>query len=78
VVVDGQKLETTPFAHPIALAPGVHYVTLRHPRAPDQRRVIKILPGQTLTLDVVMAAREKPSDAGEASEVTEDAGPPTP
>ena len=31
VYVDGVAVETTPFAAPIPLAPGVHYVKLVHP-----------------------------------------------
>ena len=34
VIVDGQKVETTPFARGIPLRPGTHYVRLEHPNAP--------------------------------------------
>jgi predicted Ser/Thr protein kinase len=83
VVVDGQKLDTTPFARPIPLAAGTHYVTLKHPKAPDERRVIKIIPQETILLDVTMAIRgAPPADAGPDKhaevEPAEDAGPPTP
>lgn len=54
VIVDGQHVETTPFARPIPLSPGIHYVTLKHPNAPDERRVVRIVPGETVLLDVRM------------------------
>jgi eukaryotic-like serine/threonine-protein kinase len=86
VIVDGQKVETTPFAHPVPLSAGVHYVTLKHPKARnEERRVIKIIAGQTLLLDVAMgvADRAPAIDAGAEKRApepgeTEDAGPPTP
>lgn len=54
VVINGQEVETTPFARPIPLPPGTHYVTLRHPNAQDERRVIRITPGQSVKLEVRM------------------------
>lgn len=55
IVINGQYVETTPFARPIPLPPGVHYVTLQHPQADDERRVVRIIPGETVWLDVKMA-----------------------
>jgi len=60
VVVDGQQVETTPFARPIALSAGVHHVTLRHPSAPDERRIIRLAPGERIVLDVTMNVRGAP------------------
>jgi serine/threonine-protein kinase len=57
VIVDGQKLETTPFARPIPLAPGIHYVRLEHPLAPTERRTLTVTGGETIVLDVVMKVR---------------------
>jgi serine/threonine-protein kinase len=57
VIVDGQKLETTPFARPIPLAPGTHYVRLEHPHAPTERRTLSVTGGETIALDVVMQVR---------------------
>ncbi|HEX6276236.1 MAG TPA: serine/threonine-protein kinase [Polyangiaceae bacterium] len=57
VVVDGQKLETTPFARPIPLSPGTHYVRLEHPLAPTERRTLTVAGGETIVLDVVMQVR---------------------
>jgi serine/threonine-protein kinase len=54
VYVDGEQVETTPFARPIPLAPGLHYVKLTHPSAPEERRDITLSPGETLVLDVNM------------------------
>jgi hypothetical protein len=57
VVIDGQKVETTPFARPIPLRAGIHYVRLEHPEAPAERRTIDLAPGETVLLDVTMRLR---------------------
>ena len=55
VRVDGQFVDTTPFARSIPLRAGKHFVTLSHPEAhPDIERAIDIVRGETLTLDVTM------------------------
>jgi serine/threonine-protein kinase len=54
VKVDGQYVDTTPFARPISLAPGKHWITLRHPDAPEERREVAIAPGETALVDVTM------------------------
>lgn len=54
VYVDGERVDTTPFARPIPLSPGTHYIKLTHPQAPDERRDIHLSPGETLVLDVNM------------------------
>lgn len=54
VFVDGQQLETTPFATPLLLSPGTHIVRLEHPHAPPEERKITGEAGQAITLDVVM------------------------
>jgi eukaryotic-like serine/threonine-protein kinase len=64
VVVDGQKVETTPFARPIPLRAGIHYVRLEHPQAPAERRTIDLAPGETILLDVTMRLR-RPEGAGQ-------------
>ncbi len=66
VIVDGQKVDTTPFARSIVLAPGTHYVRLEHPNAPTERRTIHLVPGETVLLDVKMAVEhtEPIVDAG--------------
>ncbi|MBX3234240.1 MAG: serine/threonine protein kinase [Labilithrix sp.] len=65
VKVDGQLVETTPFARPIALAPGRHWVTLTHPEAAPIEREITIATGETVMLDVTMdlAAGDAGKDA---------------
>jgi hypothetical protein len=55
VWVDGQRVDVTPFARGIPLSPGTHYVTLIHPNAAVQKRTIAVAPGETRTVDVVMA-----------------------
>src|SRR5258705_138308 len=65
VVVDGQRIDVTPFARPIPLSSGTHYVTLKHPKANDERRVVKVSPGETVMLEVTMNVKGmSPADAG--------------
>jgi serine/threonine-protein kinase len=76
VIVDGQKLETTPFARPIPLAPGIHYVRLEHPLAPAERRTLTVTGGETIVLDVVMHVRGPRSETSPFA--SEKAPPPAP
>jgi serine/threonine-protein kinase len=63
VRVDGQLLETTPFARPIPLAAGKHWVTLSHPDAVAPiERPIEVTAGETMTLEVTLDVSG--SDAG--------------
>ncbi len=55
VRVDGQQVETTPFARPIPLSAGKHFITLIHPEAPPVEREVTIASGETVTLDVTMS-----------------------
>jgi serine/threonine-protein kinase len=71
VYVDGQLVDTTPVGRPIPVAPGKHFVTFRHPRAPDEQRTVKVSVGQTVFLDVSMRV-----DRGDAGAPPGDAGPP--
>ena len=67
VIVDGQEVEITPFARPIPLSAGSHYVRLEHPNAPVERRTIELTPGETLLLDVTLKVSALPrSGAGAA------------
>ena len=58
VWIDGQRVDVTPFARAIPLPQGTHYVTLVHPSAPVEKRSVKIVSGETRTLDVVLAVPE--------------------
>jgi hypothetical protein len=58
VWIDGQRVDVTPFSRAIPLAPGTHYVTLVHPRAPADKRTITLAAGETRTIDAVMAVPE--------------------
>jgi serine/threonine-protein kinase len=60
VIVDGQSVETTPFARPIPLRVGEHYVRLEHPNAPPERRTIQLVAGETVFLDIKMAVQAPP------------------
>jgi eukaryotic-like serine/threonine-protein kinase len=82
VSVDGQRVDTTPFARPIPLQAGVHYVKLEHPQAPTERRTVRIAPGETVLLDVKMKLYAPPAVDAAAAELEEaigaDAGPDAP
>jgi len=56
------------------LPPGTHYVTLVHPSAPVEKRVVNVATGDTRTLDVVMAIPElTPSEVAAPRESKADA-----
>ncbi|WP_437735364.1 serine/threonine protein kinase [Sorangium sp. So ce1335] len=74
VVIDGELVDVTPMARPIPLQAGRHYVTFRHPNAPEEKRTITVAAGQTVTLDVSMRIDRPPPDAG-APPVDRDASP---
>lgn len=69
VFVDGDQLETTPFANPLRLPAGLHHVRLEHPDALPERREVQLAAGQHLLLEVTMQLRGVGRDAG-----TPDAG----
>jgi hypothetical protein len=75
VFVDGEQLETTPFATPLRLAPGEHFVRLEHPNAPPERRRVQLAAGQRVVLEVALQVERNVSDAG-AEWSEPDAGPP--
>ena len=60
VSIDGQLVDTTPFARAIPLAAGRHFVTLTHPDAPPEQRAIKLAPGESMLLDVTMKVPAAP------------------
>jgi len=75
VSIDGQHVDTTPFARAIPLAPGRHFVTLTHPDAPPEQRAIKVTSGDELLLDVTMRLRSvKIGDAAMAAEAASHGG----
>jgi eukaryotic-like serine/threonine-protein kinase len=71
VFVDGEQRETTPFARPIRLTPGTHYVRLEHPNAVAERRTLALAPGEAVLLEVdmkvVAPAGSSPSPAPSSS-----------
>ncbi|MDF3068909.1 MAG: Protein kinase [Polyangiaceae bacterium] len=54
VFVDGQQRETTPFARPLKLSPGTHYIRLEHPNAPPEKRTVSMAVGEGVLLEVDM------------------------
>ncbi|NRA33491.1 MAG: serine/threonine protein kinase [Polyangiaceae bacterium] len=54
VIVDGQHVDTTPFAQPVSLSPGTHYIRLEHPAAPTERRTVVLRQGENVLLDVTL------------------------
>lgn len=79
VVVDGEQVETTPFAEPIPLAPGVHYVRLEHPAAPTEHRTITLAEGESVLLDVKLSVpRPAVTAVPDGPDAGADAAPPSP
>jgi serine/threonine-protein kinase len=70
VIVDGERVETTPFARAIPLSAGTHYVRLEHPNAPTERRTIVLAAGETVLLDVKMKVTTASTDAAGVELVT--------
>lgn len=64
VYVDGKLMETTPFAEPLRLTPGRHYVRLEHPQTKPVRREVELVAGETLLLDVSLSLGSGTPDAG--------------
>jgi hypothetical protein len=64
VIVDGEPVDTTPMARPIAVAPGRHFVTFVHPQAPEEKRTVDVGAGQTVVLDVEMRVDRPRRDGG--------------
>jgi eukaryotic-like serine/threonine-protein kinase len=54
IYVDGEAVDTTPVGRLIEVSPGRHEVVFRHPHAPDEKRVVEIIAGQIIVLDVTM------------------------
>ncbi len=73
VYLDGELVDVTPIGRPIPVVPGKHFVTFRHPNAPDEQRAIKIAAGQSVFLDVSMRIDRGDAGAGkvDAGESTE-------
>jgi len=63
VFVDGQQRETTPFARPIRLSPGTHYIRLEHPNAVAERRTVAMAAGEAVLLEVDMKVVSPQSSA---------------
>lgn len=78
VIVDGERVDTTPFARAIPLSQGTHYVRLEHPNAPTERRTLSLAPGETVLLDVKMRIEGDAGLPDAAPTPAPDAGPETP
>jgi len=74
VFVDGELLETTPFAIPLRLSPGQHFVRLEHPNAPAERRTVDLVAGQRVLLEVTMQMERSPDPDGTGEVRPPDAG----
>lgn len=72
VVVDGEAIDTTPMARPIAVAPGRHFVTFVHPNAPEEKRTVNVVAGQTVLVDVTMRIDRPQKDAGPSTRPDDD------
>ena len=84
VWIDGQKVETTPFAKPIPLASGPHVVVLKHPFASEESREILVKATETVQIEATMnvqfsgdaGAIAIDSDAGTTPALTREQGTP--
>jgi serine/threonine-protein kinase len=76
VYIDGELIDVTPIGRPIPVPPGRHFVTFRHPNAPDEQRSIKIAAGQTVLLDVSMRIERPAADAGRRQPDVDEAASP--
>jgi eukaryotic-like serine/threonine-protein kinase len=74
VEIDGQSVGTTPMARPIPLPAGIHYVHLEHPRAPIERRTVRLSAGETVLLDVKMNVAPSPDPVSSSGATSSDAG----
>ena len=63
VIVDGERVDTTPMSRPIRLQAGRHVVMLVHPLI-SERRIVEIRAGETTTLEAVLTV-PSPSFADE-------------
>jgi len=63
VFVDGEERETTPFARPIRLSPGTHYIRLEHPNSVAERRTISVTAGEAVLLEVDMKVVAPPGSS---------------
>ncbi len=59
VSIDGQRVDVTPFARPLPLEKGEHHLSFSHPDAPVEKRVVRVTPGQTTSIDVMMNVSAK-------------------
>jgi eukaryotic-like serine/threonine-protein kinase len=64
IFVDGKMVDVTPMAKPIVVSVGRHYVTFKHPNAPDEQREIVVPLGQTVLVDVTMRIDRRAKDGG--------------
>ncbi|MDC0742383.1 serine/threonine-protein kinase [Polyangium mundeleinium] len=64
VLVDGRYVDVTPIGRPIPVVSGRHYVTFKHPNAPDEKREIRVIAGQTVLLDVTMRIERRAAPVG--------------
>lgn len=64
VFVDGKLRATTPFAQPIVLRPGTHYLRLEHPDVAPIRRTVEIDSNEDALVSVVLPIALRAVDAG--------------
>lgn len=59
VHIDGKHVQTTPFARPVPISPGVHYVDLIHPLFEPVRKEITVKPRETIKMREKLAMKPK-------------------
>ena len=77
VWIDGRFIDTTPFARPIPLPAGTHFLKLIHPEAETETRTIHVAEGEQASVTVSMRVPQ-PTAAQSASPPATPTPPPTP
>ena len=60
LTVDGVRVDTTPMARAVALAPGTHFVRLRNPAYAPEDREVQVTADGTVWVDVDLQRAEAP------------------
>jgi eukaryotic-like serine/threonine-protein kinase len=77
VWIDGRYVDTTPFARPIPLPAGTHFVKLLHPEAETETRTIHVADGEQVSLIASMRI-PSPTDAAVSTPIPTPTLPPAP
>ena len=60
VSIDGEEVATTPYARPIALTPGLHFIKFSNPFCSDVDQEVRVRAGETQWIDVTLEPNHDP------------------